>query len=269
MRTGKSRTLRWLNVCLVCGLASGSPVWGQGFREDRSQSEPGLTTEFGSPVFTGPTQLPQGVALESTIDPASYYVGPSDLISVNIWTTPPLSFTLSVTPEGTLIVPTVGEMMVADRTLLEAKALVRKMILARYRSDVEPSVTLLQPRPVVVTVTGNVLNPGSIVLAAHYRVDKAIEQANTIRSSQTPNDLTRVLSTISMRNITIRRKDGTLSNVDIVKFNATKEDRWNPYLREGDIVVVPRRDLLRNVIGVYGEVNAPGRYHGEPIPEWW
>jgi protein involved in polysaccharide export with SLBB domain len=43
------------------------------------------------------------------------------LISVNIWTSPQLIFPLTVTPEGTLIIPTVGEIHVADLTLSEVK----------------------------------------------------------------------------------------------------------------------------------------------------
>jgi len=203
---------------------------------------------------------PQGIALESTIDPELYFVGPSDVFSVNIWISPSLDFTLTVTPEGTLIVPTVGEIRIADMTLAEAKRRVVEGIRKKYLSSTEPTVTLLTPRPVVVRVTGNVLNPRSYVLAAHNRADKAIEEANQIQLPQTPQDLQRVLSSMSLRNITIRHKDGSLSAVDITKFNATKEDRWNPYLREGDLVIVPRIDLLRSVIGVYGEVNVPGRF---------
>ena len=56
---------------------------------------------------------PVGLALESIIDPALYFVGPSDVFSVNIWISPPLHFLLTVTPEGTLIIPTVGEVRIS------------------------------------------------------------------------------------------------------------------------------------------------------------
>jgi protein involved in polysaccharide export with SLBB domain len=205
--------------------------------------------------------LPQarGPALESTISPRDYYVGPSDIFAVNIWTSTPLSFQLTVTPEGTLIIPTVGEVPVADMTLADAKKKVLTEIRKRYVSG-EPTVTLLTPRPIVVSIRGQVLHPGSYVMAAYNRVDKSLEEANKLSIGQPPSDLEINRNLMSTRRILLRHKDGTQVRVDIQKFLATKEDRWNPYLREGDIVVVPTNDFTRNVIGVYGEVNAPGRY---------
>jgi protein involved in polysaccharide export with SLBB domain len=104
------------------------------------------------------------------------------------------------------------------------------------------------------------VNPGSYVLASYNRVDKAIEEANKPQRVQKEENVQAVLYSMSTRNIRIKHKDGSISRADITKFFATKDDRWNPYLREGDVVIVPRRDLSRSVVGVYGEVNIPGRY---------
>ncbi|HEX9657291.1 MAG TPA: SLBB domain-containing protein, partial [Bacteroidota bacterium] len=205
------------------------------------------------------TAQPKGLALESTIDPEHYFVGPSDVFSVNVWISPPVSFLLTVTPEGTLIIPTVGEVRVADITLADAKQKVIVAIGKSYRSG-NVTMTLVTPRPIVVTVTGNVVNPGSYVLAAYYRADKAIEEANTLHRDQAQAQLDDAKGTMSRRNILIRRKDGSNVSADLQKFLVTKEDKWNPYLREGDVIVVPRTDMKKNVIGVYGEVNLPGRF---------
>lgn len=201
---------------------------------------------------------PVGVALEAVIDPETYVVGPSDQIAVNIWTSPPLSFMLTVTPEGTLIVPTIGELKVADLTLQQGKGKVLSEIRKKYISATA-TVTLIVPRHVVVTVTGNVLSPGSLVLSATDRVNTAIQEANKAdpllhAEAQT---LRRSMST---RNIELRRKDGSLCHVDLARFFATKDDRFNPYVREGDVIFVPSTNLERNIIGVYGEVNSPGRF---------
>jgi protein involved in polysaccharide export with SLBB domain len=65
---------------------------------------------------------------------------------------------------------------------------------------------------------------------------------------------------MSTRNVYVKHKDGTYSRVDIDKFLATRDDRWNPFLREGDMVVVPRKQEVKNFVGIYGEVNSPGRF---------
>jgi len=191
-----------------------------------------------------------GVALESTIEPEKYFVGPSDVFSVNIWMSPPMSFNLSVTPEGTLIIPTVGEVFVSDMTLAKAKEKVRQSIRKKYLSP-EITVTLIQPRPIIVSVVGNVVQPGLYTLSSIDRATRAIEEANKHTS---------ILEEMSTRNIYLKHRDGTHSRVDITKFLATKDDVWNPYLREGDVIVVPRKSKEKNVFGIYGEVNAPGRY---------
>ena len=192
----------------------------------------------------------QGIPLESTINPEKYFVGPSDLIAVNIWMSPPINFTLTVSPEGTLIIPTIGEVQIADLTLAKAKEKILSEARKKYLTA-DITATLVKPRPIIVTVAGSVLKPGLYTLNAVDRVHRAIEEAN--KPSQAPPEM-------SMRNIVLKHKDGSIDRVDLVKFLATKDDRWNPYLREGDIVIAPRKNQFKNVIGIYGEVNSPGRY---------
>lgn len=202
---------------------------------------------------------PQGVALESAIDGESYYVGPSDVFSVNIWMSPPLNFILTVTPEGTLIIPTVGEVRVTDMLLGRAKEKIIGEIRKKYITT-EITATLTRPRPIIVTVTGNVLNEGLYTLTSIDRANKAIEEANKPNRLQSQEELKQLFMTMSTRNIIIKHRNGNQDRVDLAKFLATKEDKWNPYLREGDVIVVPRKNPLKNVIGIYGEVNSPGRY---------
>ena len=47
--------------------------------------------------------------MDGPVDPKEYIVGPGDIYSVNIWISPPLSLQLPITPEGSVIIPTVGE----------------------------------------------------------------------------------------------------------------------------------------------------------------
>ncbi|MDI6765693.1 MAG: SLBB domain-containing protein [Bacteroidota bacterium] len=200
-----------------------------------------------------------GIALEATIDPEKYFVGPSDIIAVNIWLSPPLSFPLVVTPEGTLIVPTVGEVKVADLTLAEVKVKILQEARKKYISA-EITTTLLRPRPIIVTIVGNVLNEGIYTLNASDRVTKAIEEANKPTRLQMQGEVNSKMVDMSTRNIVLKHGDGTLDRVDIAKYLVTKDDKWNPYLREGDVVIVPRKSLTKNIFAVYGEVNVPGRY---------
>jgi protein involved in polysaccharide export with SLBB domain len=215
-----------------------------------------MLSKLKAPSITTPQD---GVALESTVDPTRYYVGPSDVIAVNIWVSPPLNYTLTVTPEGTLIIPTVGEVVVADLLLSDAKTKVFEAIRKKYLTG-QFSVTLVKPRPIIVSVLGTVLHPGLYTLTSVARANKAIEEANRPTQKEFASDAVRYQDEMSTRSIVLRHKDGTQQRVDIARFFATREDIWNPYLREGDVLVVPRKNLTKNVFGIYGEVNAPGRY---------
>ena len=90
----------------------------------------GKLPELKSMLQTPSTIAP---ALEGPVDPDKYFVGPSDVFSVNIWLSLPINFSVTVTPEGTLIVPTVGEIRVADCTLREAKKRVLEEIKKRNK----------------------------------------------------------------------------------------------------------------------------------------
>jgi len=200
-----------------------------------------------------------GIALSATVDPAQYTVGPSDVISVNLWTSPPLLYRLDVTPEGTLIIPTVGEIRVSGLRLSEAKAKILAAVKQRYL-NVTATATLLKPRSLVVSVRGEVLHEGEYTLYATDRANQAIDLANTPSPGEDAFRIAEVERRMSLRTLVITHKDGSRSPVDLVKFLATGYDTLNPYVREGDVIVVTQRDLSKNVFGIYGEVSLPGRY---------
>ena len=68
----------------------------------------------------------------------------------------------------------------------------------------------------------------------------AIEEANRPTRLQSPDQQAAVVRSMSRRNILLRRKGGDALRVDLVKFLATGDERWNPYLREGDAVILRR-----------------------------
>src|SRR5207245_1385334 len=158
-----------------------------------------------------------------------------------------------------LIIPTVGEVKVADLPLSSAKRKILTEIRKKYLSA-EITSTLIKPRPIVVNITGKVLHPGLYTLNGADRANKAIEQANQPVRLQTQDDVKPFLDGMSMRNIVLKNRDGSEHRVDIQKFLVTHEDRLNPYLREGDMIVVPTKDPSKNMFAVYGQVNVPGRY---------
>lgn len=239
---------------------------------------------------SGVTAEVPSIPMENVIDQTKYIVGPSDMFGINVWSLQNVSFRLSVTPEGTLVIPTVGEVKVSGLTLEKARSATLDAIRKKYlRGDI--SVTLVSPRKFLVTVTGNVLNPGSYVAFPVERVDKVIIEANrmtmptsTVIVEPSPmvtltptftqqrtaleqfqknterNQASQILENISSRNIILYRRDGATMRVDLLKFYATGEEKYDPFLLDGDVIFVPRKDIAKNFVSIYGAVNQPGVY---------
>ena len=272
--TKQKRSLKFWNLrivilcmCAWCGfMLTSTAQWTTDTKKESQESKSDLKSMIQAPVSNVP-------ALEGPVDPEKYYVGPSDILSVNIWISPPLNFSLTVTPEGTLIIPTVGEVRITDLTLGEAKKKIIDEIKKKYLSGT-PSITLLSPRQITVTVTGAVRNPGKYILNATDRVDNAIVLANKKLKDILPEDNSIVIGreirkdettqfnegNQTKRNIQLMRRTGERLRVDALQYYATRNDRWNPFLREGDEIFVPRLDLKENVFAVYGGVNVEGSF---------
>ncbi len=200
---------------------------------------------------------PSIFSLEGPIDPKTYIVGPGDILSVNIWSAPPLNFAVQVTTEGTAIIPTVGEVNVAGLTLSEAKKIIIQRIKSKYIGS-EITATLIVPRSFNVTVTGYVLNEGKYKVRSIDRVSTAVGLAFLPTDSFQLMRKSTIVDSVNFRKILLRRNGKTI-NVDLRKYFATGDDKYNPYLLEGDWIVVQRRDLS-SFVAIYGAVNKPGVY---------
>jgi protein involved in polysaccharide export with SLBB domain len=278
-------------ILILVGLFQflGAIVIAQTKKETPSSDLEGLTGK----LTLGAQQFPT-VPMESTIDTEQYVVGPSDVINVGIWgpvsaSLPLSSAPLVVTPEGTLIVPTVGEIRVAGLSLADVKEKVSREVKKKYLYD-DITVTLLSPRTFLVNVSGTGLNQDTYVASAVERVDKLVTEAirmhilSSATASQTmptkkeqgieketlaketpasearQDELKEPAKELSTRNILLRRRDGKTYRVDILLYYATGDGRYNPFLLDGDAIVIPKKDLERNFVSIYGAVNAPGQY---------
>lgn len=221
--------------------------------------------------------------MEGAIDPKNYILGPSDLLHVALWGPISLSYSLPVTPEGTLIIPTVGEIHVGEQRLSDVKKRATDLIKKRYPTS-EATVTLLRPRSFVVSLKGTVTKPGQYVATAVERVEKIIAEGAAVQYPTTSFSIPAVSATdglpmqgetykppkinqkeqlyeyTSTRNIKLIRHNKDTLRVDIPKYYATHDDRYNPFLLDGDIIDVPQKALRNNGIMVYGAVNTPATY---------
>lgn len=237
----------------------------------------GSTDVSGSRINTDAPQLfgsisdgnVQGnlVPLEGTIDASKYIVGPNDLFTLGLYGFINQQVPLYVSPEGTVVIPTVGEVKVADITLAEARSRVVAAVKKRYYSS-DVSFTLTMPRTFIVKVTG--LTQGSFQATSTMRTSDIIKKVfyDTTNVSRyiyhADNTREQFVTQPSLRNIELIRKNGSKLSVDIYKYFMTNDDRYNPTLLDGDMIKVPNVLLQKNYITVTGAVQLQGTYEYAP-----
>jgi polysaccharide export outer membrane protein len=234
------------------------------------------------------SQLPKdasGLFSDRVIDAHSYRLGPYDVLAYSMWQPVNQMAFLSVNPDGLLVLPRIGEFHVAGRTLDSVRAELRSRLSERLAGKAEVSLSLYRPRSILVNVSGAIRQPGQYVVTAASRVNLAIQLANAVVKDQTPpspveieqreenkartENRRRKFGTTehfeySRRHITIRHNDGSMDNVDLLRYLATSDERWNPTLREGDQIMVDPVRLDAPTVTICGAVHNPGSFEYVP-----
>ena len=130
--------------------------------EELSAAERISLTEKGYPV-------PTVQALEQSIDPEKYIVDAGDVFSINVWGEQGLEIPTQVTPEGKLVVQTIGTLEVAGKTLAQVKQEILEAGKKKYKLR-KVTANLMQLLAFRVHVLGEVENPGTFVAQAVDRV---------------------------------------------------------------------------------------------------
>lgn len=101
-------------------------------------------------------------SVSSAVD-NTYILGAGDRLQITVFNVPDYGGEQQVLADGSLNLPVVGKLAVAGLTIAQAEA----AIAARYQSELRyPRITvsLLQPRPLQIAVSGEISQPGSYQL---------------------------------------------------------------------------------------------------------
>ncbi len=212
------------------------------------------------------------VPIDGFIDPEKYYIGPSDVLEVNIWGAIPVTIPVIISPEGSAILNMVGEVVLRDLTLAQAKEKIVAEVKKKFKATTV-SVTLRSPRVFSVAVVGNVNTPGSFVASALDRIDRVVTlavkkpekkevmnraEADQIKYFNVEEEKER--NDYSLRNIKVFRKNGDTLNIDLIRYFSMGDFSANPYLRDGDVIFIPKEDIEGNYISIFGAVKQPGKF---------
>ena len=214
------------------------------------------------------------------IDPDFYYPGPGDLLLLKIFPVSNIENYVEVTPDNLLILPrNYGEVNVKNKSLTQVKLEVDSIIKSNIK-DSRVILSIKKARNCVITVTGNVTFPGTYVFPATYKISTVLIYINRISADEKTNPTLQTLSMenqrrrneyetaflssgispsaiYSSRNIVVIRNNGKSLNVDLEKAFAVQEKSFDPHIKEGDKIYVPKEEINIPTISISGEVIRP------------
>ena len=167
---------------------------------------------------------------ELSIPPPDYPIGVGDHIVVSLWGGADFEQDYIVARDGSIFPQGLGKITVQGLSFANA----RSVIIGRFKKVIPQStnisVTLGQPRSIVVQVSGNVQTPGPVVVSAFTNALNIIAMAGGV--TQYGN----------MRNILISRNGKTIDSVDVYKYLSTGDFGKHLYLENNDFIIVPFYD---------------------------
>lgn len=165
---------------------------------------------------------------KSPSDSSQFVIGPSDVIRVNVWKNIELSQTVTVTPDGFISLPLLGDVHVTGMT---ANELAQSLSSRLHSYVVSPQVTvsIIDIRSRQVYVLGQVSKPGGFPLIAPLNVLQLIAQAGGLTNYANRKGI-----------VVLRPHAGGLQKLSFNYNHVVHGDsKQNITLQPGDTVVVP------------------------------
>ncbi|MFN4768687.1 MAG: SLBB domain-containing protein [Candidatus Kapaibacterium sp.] len=187
--------------------------------------------------------------VEKAVDPASYFLGPNDVLTVAVTGPQPASYDIHVSPDFKVLVPAVPAIDVRGCTLLDGQKKISAAVQRVYRTQTV-DVILKKIKQFKVSIYGAVRKPIVVSASSTDRVSEVLDRAGGL------------MYNASTRRITIIR-DSAVIKVDLLRYFTDGLDSANPYVFCGDKINVPYI-TDEECVSVSGSVKQPGLYEYMP-----
>ncbi|MEO6637281.1 MAG: SLBB domain-containing protein, partial [Ginsengibacter sp.] len=182
---------------------------------------------YGSDLF----QKKQILELsELSTPPLDYPIGVGDEIVVSLWGGADFEQSYVVARDGTIFPSGLGKITVQGLTFQNARAIIHDRFAKVIPPSTSVSVTLGQPRSIVVQASGEMREPGPQVVSAFTNALNIVALAGGITDFG------------NMRNILISRNGRIIDSIDVYKYLTTGDYGKHLYLENNDFIIVPFLD---------------------------
>ena len=198
---------------------------------------------FGSDVFLTRGTPTKEMPIDLPIGP-DYVLGPGDGLSISVWGGISQSFPRVVDPEGKIVLPEAGSIVVAGLTLERAQTLVQGVLGPQFK-DAHVAISVAHLRTVRIYVVGDVQRPGA------YDISSLSTPLNALFAAGGPTSVGSLRTVRHMRGSTLIRE------VDLYDFllHGIRSDVER--LESGDTILVPAAGPQ---VEVSGMVKRPAIY---------
>ncbi len=184
------------------------------------------------------TPSAQTIAFASDPDGDGYILGAGDRVKVDFFNVPEYTSEYTILPNGTIQFPLVGAISVKGRSLTETGSIVTAKFRPYFKKSVA-TLTLISPRPLGVSISGEVNRPGSYTLSANSSTPEATIP-NLTRVLQLAEGVTQIAD---LRQVQVRRRNpgGGTQNLSVNLWQLVNQGDNSQDLRlqDGDSIYIP------------------------------
>jgi polysaccharide biosynthesis/export protein len=191
-------------------------------------------------------QPPATTTTTTAVAQDDYKIGVADVLNVTVFGEQDASRAgATVDNDGTIDMPYIGRVKVAGQTSRGVEKEIRDRLAAKYLLNPSVSVEIVKYRSKIVSVVGQVNNPGEYPLEGNVSVTSALARAGSLS-----------ISAGSYVIISRRAASGTPEQIKVPRRDIESGVAQNVLLKDGDVVLVPKAETIL----VTGQVRTPGSY---------
>lgn len=211
-------------------------------RENNTPQDSSKNLVFGREIFSN-----KNLSFEPNLNmptPRNYPLSAGDELQINVWGDSELNLQLTVSPDGTIIIPNVGPVAISGLTVEQAENRIKQelgKIMTNLVDGSEPntfvSVGLGKIRSIKVNIVGEAVTPGTYTLPSLASLFNALYAAGGV------NDIG------SLRNIRVYRNNKEIANLDVYDYLLKGKYDTNIRLEDNDMIIIEPYDQLVNTKG--------------------
>ena len=211
-------------------------------RKDNTSEDSLKNQVFGREMFSN-----KNLSFEPNMNmptPRNYPLSAGDEVLIDVWGDSELNLKLTLSPEGTIIIPNVGPVALSGLTIEEAENRIKQelgKIMWNLVDGKEPntfvSVGLGKIRSIKVNIVGEAVAPGTYTLSSLASLFNALYAAGGV------NDIG------SLRNIRVYRNNKEIANLDVYDYLLNGKYDTNIRLEDNDMIIIEPYEQLVNTHG--------------------